>query len=193
MSNAQAVAFLSFGLIVSGGGGNYPSADDVRLGVAYDTGLTGNLVLPTVGNVLQGVSYGANGTEYTGTFLSPLPPTPPVTPSNSPTIQNWLALYAANTAMNGVQTVCIAGTSAVAAIVSEMTEDEILAAGGTAENGGYNIQMLASRAVRKPQKFDSIQVYGPTIEQLENLQVFNSNLNNGVIYCQAADFVASET
>ena len=71
MSNAQGIAFLSFGLIIPSGGGDYPIEYDVRLGVNYDSGLTGNLVLPEPGQVQTGIQYGGAGTQYTGT-LTPL-------------------------------------------------------------------------------------------------------------------------
>lgn len=44
---------------------DYPSENDVRLGVTFDT-FTGNLELPVETDVLTGVQYGTNGTEFTG-------------------------------------------------------------------------------------------------------------------------------
>jgi hypothetical protein len=46
---------------------DYPSVDDVRAGTSFN-GLTGTLVLPDADQVEEGVAYGADGTEYTGTF-----------------------------------------------------------------------------------------------------------------------------
>lgn len=55
----------------SGGGPScdYPSTSNVRTGINYANGsMTGVLSLPTQGNVRIGVGYGANGTEFTGTY-----------------------------------------------------------------------------------------------------------------------------
>lgn len=51
---------------------DYPSEDDVRDGVTYDTeGMEGNLVVPNEGDVQDGTGFGANGTEYEGTLELP--------------------------------------------------------------------------------------------------------------------------
>lgn len=50
-----------------GGSCTYPAQTDVRSGITYGDIYTGNLELPIESNVLIGVQYGANGTEYTGT------------------------------------------------------------------------------------------------------------------------------
>ena len=51
---------------------DYPSEDDVRSGVDYDSGaLTGNLTLPNVNDVSNGIDYGANGTEFDGDLVLP--------------------------------------------------------------------------------------------------------------------------
>lgn len=52
---------------------SYPSEDDVRDGTTYGTGpiFTGNLELPVIGDVLAGVGYGTNGTEFTGSLALP--------------------------------------------------------------------------------------------------------------------------
>jgi len=71
MSNAQAVAALSHGLIVSGGGGSFPSPYDVRLNVDNGEGELGTLTSPAVGNVRSGVQYGGDGNQYTGTLYVP--------------------------------------------------------------------------------------------------------------------------
>lgn len=52
----------------AGGSCDYPSEDDVRDGVTFDT-YTGNLVLPDEADVESGVGYGTDGTEYTGTLV----------------------------------------------------------------------------------------------------------------------------
>ena len=54
----------------SGGGGVFPAVGDVDSGVIYGptSNLTGTLVQPVVGDVRLGTSYGAGGTEFTGTL-----------------------------------------------------------------------------------------------------------------------------
>jgi hypothetical protein len=58
---------------------DYPTQSNVRLGIQFGNGtFTGNVVLPPVDQVVLGVGYGANGTEFIGTFTTPLifpPPT----------------------------------------------------------------------------------------------------------------------
>lgn len=50
---------------------DFPAVGDVRLATGYDGGaLVGTLALPTAAQVLDGVGYGAGGTEHTGA-LSP--------------------------------------------------------------------------------------------------------------------------
>lgn len=62
------------GMLSIGTGGQWtdsPSEDDVQNGVSFGSGLyEGNLVLPEELQVRDGIQYGANGTEYTGTFGS---------------------------------------------------------------------------------------------------------------------------
>jgi len=49
--------------------GDYPSEDDVRDGVDYDSAaMTGNMTLPAVGDVRDGTTYGTDGTEFEGTL-----------------------------------------------------------------------------------------------------------------------------
>ena len=48
--------------------GSYPSQDDVRSGVGYGEGQTGDLELPAEVDVKVGVDYGAGGVEYEGTY-----------------------------------------------------------------------------------------------------------------------------
>ncbi len=104
----------------------------------------------------------------------------------------WEATYRANTAANGAQTATIGPVNTKRAIVSEMTADEILAVGGTAEAGGFNIQMLASDFDSPPEKFQDVEVFGPTLAVQPGLKVVNVNTNNGVYYIQAGDFVSLE-
>lgn len=67
MSNAQGIAFLSFGLIIPASG-TFPSPYDVRLGVDTGDGDLGTLTVPAVGDVRSGVEYGGDGDQYTGTL-----------------------------------------------------------------------------------------------------------------------------
>lgn len=73
MSNAQGIAFLSFGLIIVGGGGSFPDPYNVRFGVDNGNGDLGTLTSPAQGDVRQGVKYGGDGTQYTGTLFAPAP------------------------------------------------------------------------------------------------------------------------
>ena len=64
------------GTLTPGGSGVVPSPDDVRSGVAVGA-TTGNMTLPSVDQVLLGVQFGTNGTQYTGTLEQNVIPTPP--------------------------------------------------------------------------------------------------------------------
>lgn len=55
--------------------GTIPSPNDVRFGVAVGA-TTGNMTLPSQVNVLAGVTFGTNGTQYTGTLQLNSIPTP---------------------------------------------------------------------------------------------------------------------
>lgn len=57
---------ISFELPDVGGACTYPSENDVRDGTVFGTIYTGNLELPIESDVLLGVQYGSNGTEFTG-------------------------------------------------------------------------------------------------------------------------------
>ena len=49
------------------GAADYPSEDDVRYGVDFDSGgQTGNMTLPAESNVVSGVLYGTDGVEFEG-------------------------------------------------------------------------------------------------------------------------------
>lgn len=115
----------------------------------------------------------------------------------TPTQTAWLSLYAANKAVNGDQRAAVGAVSNQGrAIISELTMDEILAAGGTAQNGGYNVQMLAIDFSAAPEKQMPVTVLGPTVDPvssgLGSLQVLSANNNNGIYYIQVGDFVAHE-
>lgn len=71
MSNAQQVAFLSFGLILGGGPSTAPIPYDVRLGIDNGDGDLGTLTSPPPANVRAGVQYGGDGTQYMGTLYVP--------------------------------------------------------------------------------------------------------------------------
>jgi hypothetical protein len=64
------------GTLTPGGSGVVPSPNDVRSGVAVGA-TVGNLTLPGVDQVLLGVQFGTNGTQYTGTLEQNVIPTPP--------------------------------------------------------------------------------------------------------------------
>lgn len=106
----------------------------------------------------------------------------------------WIALYNANARSNGPQTAIVGSNPAKRAIISQLTQDEILAAGGTAQNGGWNLQMLATDLATAPDKFDSTQIFSGTVP-LSNraLKVGNVDNNNGILYITAMDFVAHES
>lgn len=63
---------LSHGLIIdeTPGGCDYPAVGDVRDGTTFDSGaLVGTLELPDEDDVREGVGYGEDGTEFTGTLV----------------------------------------------------------------------------------------------------------------------------
>lgn len=51
----------------------YAAAGDIRNGINRGDGVTGTLTLPTAGQVITGVSFGAGGTEFSGTYVCNLP------------------------------------------------------------------------------------------------------------------------
>lgn len=79
---------------------DYPDKDDVRYPVSYASGTkTGTLRLPTIGVVLDGEGYGANGTELEGVYVCPAGgdeeeplPTPPVVHTGDPGFFGFLQL-----------------------------------------------------------------------------------------------------
>ena len=56
--------------------GTVPSPNDVRVGIAVGF-TTGNLTLPTQPQVQNGVTFGSLGTEFTGSLVTNVIPTPP--------------------------------------------------------------------------------------------------------------------
>lgn len=72
IENIDAGAYQSPGAFV------FPDITDVRDGITYGIGAsgdrTGNLTLPAEEDVEIGVEYGANGNEFTGTLVIPVPP-----------------------------------------------------------------------------------------------------------------------
>lgn len=69
LSDVQGGNMNEFAIPTIGAVCDYPSENDVRLGVTFDV-YTGNLELPVEADVLTGVQYGANSTEFTGTATS---------------------------------------------------------------------------------------------------------------------------
>lgn len=69
VDSASVVSGVSFGPDGSLSGSYNPvSENNVRLGITYGNSKTGNLVLPTTNTVALGTVYGANGSEFTGTY-----------------------------------------------------------------------------------------------------------------------------
>lgn len=66
----NASRFNEFLLPALGGVCDYPSENDVRAGVLFDV-YTGNLTLPDVNDVRNGVDYGALGVEFDGDLVLP--------------------------------------------------------------------------------------------------------------------------
>lgn len=62
---------------------DYPLQADVQSGVTYGDGTyTGTLTLPSTSNVLEGIQYGGDGTEFTGTLVEEECPEPSSTGSD---------------------------------------------------------------------------------------------------------------
>lgn len=99
----------------------------------------------------------------------------------------WLALYSAQTGFLGVAVTATVGAVTDKAIPSAINLEQILAAGGLAEGGGYTIQMPASAFTVEPPKATPISIFGVS------LVVGGCKNNNGILYIDAVDFVASET
>lgn len=103
----------------------------------------------------------------------------------SNTTDAWEELYTAQTEAVGEIRATVNGTNA-RAIITEVALDEIFAAGGLAEGGGFTLQMLASDFAVEPPKFT------PVLARGQNLQVLGVNNNGGILYITSGDPVAKE-
>jgi hypothetical protein len=74
----------------------------------------------------------------------------------------------------------VAGTTA-RCVASEINLDEILVPGGTANRGGWLLQMFRSDFAEIPPKFSDVTFQG------RSLKVASVNENNGVLYVTAYD------
>ncbi len=106
----------------------------------------------------------------------------------------WQTLYDAQTEAIGFELTANVYGIDVACIASAGTMNNILAPGGVTEDGGYELQMLASnfspgRDLKLNADGDipnSITIQGVTLE------VIQENDNNGIKYCTCGRFVAKE-
>lgn len=73
------LAVISHGLLGVGGTGTYPDPYDVRYGVDNGNGELGTLTSPSPSNVRDGIQYGGDGNQYTGTLAIPSNPAVPQT------------------------------------------------------------------------------------------------------------------
>ncbi len=102
----------------------------------------------------------------------------------SMTTDTWLQLYRSQTEACGALYATINGQQ-VQSIISALTSDQVFAAGGQADAGGYSVQVLSS-SVPVPSKGDPILVNGSAQE------VGVVKNNNGILYIEAVDFVSQE-
>lgn len=154
------------GTLTTGGGGIVPSEDDVRFGTAVGAG-TGNLVLPAVDDVLLGVTFGTNGTQFTGTLEQNVIPTPPAGSQCRLKIQislNGEAVDDARVTCVVCQANSIVGENIVPSVTGNYVDtingyaeiDLYRAAGFTRGDGLYQIE-----AVHNNQKLCSIKAAMP--------------------------------
>lgn len=108
--------------------------------------------------------------------------------ATSPTVQAWRELYAAQTEATGEKkTATIGSRTGVPCVVSEMRFDQIIAYGGKAESGGFELQVAAADLSNtKPDKLATVT------HKTTTLKVQNVADNNGVYYITAFDPVAQE-
>ena len=109
----------------------------------------------------------------------------------SATTSAWAELYSAQTEAIELAIKATIGAYAVSkrAILSELTSDEIIVEGGTAENGGFKLQMLDSDFSSAPPKGTVCAVNGSAAGLA--LEVISSTLNNGIRHLTVGDFAAT--
>lgn len=78
------------------------------------------------------------------------------------------------------------------AVIEELTFDEIVAAGGTAENGGFKLQMRKSDFPTRPPEFDAQGVKTTVVARGVTLQLLSVTENNGILLIGAGDSVAED-
>lgn len=186
MSNAQAVAFLSLGLIIPESV-TPPIPYDVRSGVDNGAGQPGTLTSPSEADVEAGVQYGGDGDQYTGTLYVPQPS------SGSAVVLRWKRLYDAQSRDLGEYIVATIAGFCISkpAIISAIDIDAQFIEGGVAEGGGWNIQMRLSDLSGEPPKGTSITCNGEAAGS--PLEVLNFQRNNGIAYITAVDFSAQNS
>lgn len=108
--------------------------------------------------------------------------------ATSPTVQAWRELYAAQTEATGEKKTATIGTrTGVPCVVSEMRFDQIIAYGGKAESGGFEMQIAAADLnSTKPAKLTAVTHKATT------LKVQAVADNNGIYYITAFDPVEQE-
>lgn len=142
---------------LSTGGGVVPSANDVRAGVAVGA-TSGNLTLPGVDQVLLGVQFGTNGTQFTGTLEQNVIPTPPAGSRCRLKIQislNGEAVDGARVTCTVCQANSIVGENIVPSVTGNYVDtingyaeiDLYRASGFTRGNGRYQIQATHNNQV----------------------------------------------
>ena len=108
--------------------------------------------------------------------------------ATSPTVLAWRELYAAQTEATGEKKTATIGTrTGVPCVVSEMRFDQIIAYGGKAESGGFELQVVAADLGNtKPVKLAAVT------HKATALKVQAVVDNNGIFYITAFDPVAQE-
>lgn len=94
--------------------------------------------------------------------------------------------YAAQTEAVGSALVATIGAKAAdkPALITQLDSDIIIVAGGVAEAGGLELQMLVSDFSTAPAKLDAVTALGQSLEILE------FKTNNGIYYIIAGKFAA---
>lgn len=81
-------------------------------------------------------------------------------------------LLDANDDATGIPQFAIVNGKKVRAIIEEMTNDEIMIAGGVAESGGFRVMVRKADFAWRPQQGDSIEARG---QDLEVMSITNRN------------------